>query len=55
MDKPYIAAARTDAIAPGKFVKVVVEDRAYVIANLDGRYYACEDKCSHEDYPLSYG
>ena len=55
MDQPYVAVARTDAIAPGKFLKVVVEDRAYVVANLDGRYYACEDNCSHEDYPLSYG
>lgn len=55
MDKPFVAVARTDAVSPGKLIKVVVAERAYVIANADGRFYAVEDNCSHEDYPLSYG
>ncbi|EXJ13762.1 Rieske (2Fe-2S) protein [Imhoffiella purpurea] len=55
MDSPYIAVARADEIQPGKFVKVVIEGRPYVVANADGRYYAVEDNCSHEDYPLSFG
>ena len=55
MDKPFVIVARTDAVAPGKFIKVVVEDRPLLIANVAGRYYACEDNCSHEDFPLSFG
>jgi len=55
MDKPFVAVARVEAVLPGKFVKVVVEERPYVIANVGGRFYAVEDRCSHEDYPLSYG
>jgi 3-phenylpropionate/trans-cinnamate dioxygenase ferredoxin subunit len=55
MQPTYVAVARAEAIAPGKFLKVVVDDRAYLIANVDGRFYAVEDNCSHEDYPLSYG
>lgn len=55
MDTPYVAVAGTDAIAPGKFLKVVVDDKAYIVANVDGRFYAVDDNCSHEDYPLSYG
>ncbi|MBK5964200.1 (2Fe-2S)-binding protein [Thiocystis minor] len=55
MDQPFVAVAATDAIAPGKFVKVLVDERPYIVANVDGHFYAVEDNCSHEDYPLSYG
>lgn len=55
MDKPFVAVARVDSVAPGRFVRVVVEERPYVVAHAGGRFYAVEDNCSHEDYPLSYG
>jgi 3-phenylpropionate/trans-cinnamate dioxygenase ferredoxin subunit len=55
MDAPFVAVAEAAAVRPGKFIKVTVDRHAYLIANVDGRYYAVEDNCSHEDYPLSYG
>jgi 3-phenylpropionate/trans-cinnamate dioxygenase ferredoxin component len=55
MDKPFVAVTRTESVVPGKFVRVVVDEHPYVIANVNGRFYAVEDNCSHEDYPLSYG
>lgn len=55
MDQPYEAVIRADSVQPGKFAKVVLDERPYVVANVDGRFYAVEDNCSHEDYPLSYG
>lgn len=55
MDKPFVAVATVDEIATGKFVKVVVDRRDFIIARVDDNYYAVEDNCSHEDYPLSYG
>ncbi len=55
MDQPFVAVATTDAIPSGKFIKVVVEGQPCLIANVDGHFYAVEDNCSHEDYPLSYG
>ena len=55
MDAPFVAVAEAAAVRPGKFIKVAVERQAYLIANVDGQYYAVEDNCSHEDYPLSYG
>ena len=51
----FIAVATLDAVRPGTFVKVVHAGRSYLIANVEGRFYAVEDNCSHEDYPLSYG
>ena len=55
MDAPFVAVAQAAEIPAGKFVKVVVDGRPYLIANANGRFYAVEDNCSHEDYPLSYG
>jgi len=55
MDKPFIAVAGVADIAPGKFIKVTVDGRAYIVAQVEDRFYAVEDNCSHEDYPLSYG
>jgi 3-phenylpropionate/trans-cinnamate dioxygenase ferredoxin component len=42
-------------LPPGKFLKVTVAGKGFLIANLDGAFYAVENLCSHEDYPLSYG
>lgn len=42
-------------IAPGKFTTVTVGGRGYIVARVEDRFYAVEDNCSHEDYPLSYG
>jgi 3-phenylpropionate/trans-cinnamate dioxygenase ferredoxin subunit len=55
MDNPFVAVAKVDEVAPGKFVKVMVEERPYIVARVEDRWYAVEDNCSHEDYPLSYG
>ncbi len=55
MEKPFVAVAKTSDIVPGTFRKIMVEGTAFIVANLDGRFYAVEDLCSHEDYPLSYG
>ena len=55
MDAPFVAVAEATEIPDGKFVKVLIDGSAYLIANASGRYYAVEDNCSHEDSPLSYG
>jgi 3-phenylpropionate/trans-cinnamate dioxygenase ferredoxin subunit len=55
LDKPFVAVAGADEIKPGSFRKVEADGRPFIVANVDGRYYAVEDLCSHEDYPLSYG
>lgn len=55
MDTPFVAVAAADAIASGQFVKVNVDRHAFIVARVGDDYYAVEDNCSHEDYPLSYG
>ncbi|MBK1722899.1 non-heme iron oxygenase ferredoxin subunit [Thiocystis violacea] len=51
----FIAVASADAVPEGRFIKVVIDERPFILAQVDGRFYAVEDNCSHEDYPLSYG
>lgn len=55
MESPFIEVAQADAIEPGKFIRVEVDSKPYIIARVEERFYAVEDNCSHEDYPLSYG
>jgi len=55
MEAPFVAVADAADLPPGQLLKVRVGARAYLIAHVAGQYYAVEDRCSHEDYPLSYG
>ncbi|MBN2887045.1 MAG: non-heme iron oxygenase ferredoxin subunit [Chromatiaceae bacterium] len=55
MDNNFMAVAEVEAIAPGRFIKVEAGGVRCLIAQVEGRFYAVEDNCSHEDYPLSYG
>ncbi|MBK1719369.1 Rieske (2Fe-2S) protein [Thiocystis violacea] len=54
-EAPFVAVADRDAIQDGKFIKVTIEGRSFILARVDDRFHAVEDNCSHEDYPLSYG
>ncbi len=55
MQSPYVRVASPEEVVAGKFIKVQADGRAFIIARVEDRYYAVEDNCSHEDYPLSYG
>ncbi|NKN33083.1 Rieske (2Fe-2S) protein [Marichromatium bheemlicum] len=48
-------AARSDEVPEGGFIRVRVAGIDCILARIEGRLYAVEDNCSHEDYPLSYG
>lgn len=42
-------------LLPGEKITVWHNDTPILVVNLDGEYYALEDKCSHEDFELSAG
>lgn len=48
-------AATADEIPPGTGKRVDVEGWRVAIFNLDGRFYAIEDRCSHDEASLSEG
>ncbi len=51
----WTSVAAVADVPPGALKAVATERGAIVLANVDGRVYALEDRCSHQDYPLSAG
>lgn len=51
----WVRVADTDVCPAGQLKGVMANGQAIVLANVEGDLCALEDKCSHEDYPLSDG
>lgn len=51
----FVKVGKVADLAPGKMMQVVVGDRRILLANVDGRYYATDDTCTHEEASLSAG
>ena len=52
---PWTRVASTEDVPPGSLTAVSTDRGPVVLANVDGAVYALEDRCSHQDYPLSAG
>ncbi len=50
-----IIAGKTSGIPPGKMIKVSIDGRDILVANIDGEYYATDDSCTHSGSSLSEG
>jgi 3-phenylpropionate/trans-cinnamate dioxygenase ferredoxin subunit len=55
MADPYIRVADVDELPPGKMRRIEIGQRRILLANVDGRFYATDDVCTHEDASLSTG
>ncbi len=51
----WITVARSNALAPGEWIKIELEQGEALLFNVDGAYYAVEDLCTHDGGPLSDG
>lgn len=51
----WIEVAAVRDFPPGTYRVVVTDDISIAVFNLDGRYYAIEDRCTHENTELSDG
>ncbi len=51
----WVKVAVLDRCPPGNLLGVEAGDVKIVLANVDGDIYALEDRCSHQDFPLSDG
>ena len=51
----WIDVAAVDEFPPGSCRVVNAEDAYIAVFNLDGRFYAIENNCTHEDADLSDG
>lgn len=55
MSQDFVKVARRGELAPGKMKRVDLDGRRILLANVDGRYCAADDTCTHEDASLSTG
>ena len=55
MSVKFVTVATAAEIQPGKTRRIVIDDLPVLIANVEGRYYAVDDMCTHEDSSLSLG
>ena len=51
----FVKAAAVADIKPGAMKRVEIEGKRLLIANVDGRFYATQDRCTHEEASLSQG
>ncbi|HMJ49298.1 MAG TPA: non-heme iron oxygenase ferredoxin subunit [Burkholderiales bacterium] len=51
----FVKVAKTKDLSPGQGKQVEVGEKTIAIFNVDGKYYAINDTCSHQGGPLSEG
>ncbi len=54
-ESDFVEVAKTSEIEPGKMKSVEVKGVAVLIANVDGKFYAIDDRCGHMNAMLSMG
>jgi nitrite reductase (NADH) small subunit len=48
----YVTVARTSAIPAGMGTIVTVKGQEIAVFNVRGEFYALDNRCPHQDYPL---
>jgi len=51
----YVEVGRAEELPPGSVKIVHAGEISVGVYNLDGQFYAIEDRCSHDDGPLCEG
>ncbi len=54
MPEPHATLPVAD-LPPGTVQRVMLNDEPVAVCNVDGRFYAIHDRCTHADAPLSPG
>ncbi len=54
-DGTWVKVADLDECPPGSLLDVEAGQESIVLANIDGDLYALQNRCSHQDLPLSDG
>ncbi len=51
----FTKVAKTTDVPPGKMLKVKIKEKEILITNVDGKFYAIDNKCSNDKTDLSTG
>jgi 3-phenylpropionate/trans-cinnamate dioxygenase ferredoxin subunit len=55
VSREWIEVARVGELLPGGMKRFEIVGARYLLVHADGRYYAIDDRCSHEDVSLYLG
>ncbi len=55
MPGKFIEVGKTGELEPGTMRRLELKGRRILLANVDGRFYATDDTCTHEEASLSTG
>jgi 3-phenylpropionate/trans-cinnamate dioxygenase ferredoxin subunit len=55
MPDVFIEIGKVDELRPGSMKRVDINGRRMLLANVNGRFCATDDTCTHEDASLSTG
>jgi 3-phenylpropionate/trans-cinnamate dioxygenase ferredoxin subunit len=55
MTQEFAEAGKAGELAPGAMKRVELRGRRILLANVEGRFYAVDDTCTHEEASLSTG
>ncbi len=51
----FVKVAKISEILPGEVKSYLVENEVIAICNVEGKFYALKDECTHLEFPLSDG
>jgi 3-phenylpropionate/trans-cinnamate dioxygenase ferredoxin subunit len=54
-DSKFITVGRQEEVPPGEVRIFETDDYRFAVCNVDGRLFAVEDLCTHDDGPLGEG
>lgn len=54
-EENWVQVCATAELLPGEMLSAWLGDTPIVLVNHDGRVYALEDRCTHDDFELSAG
>jgi nitrite reductase/ring-hydroxylating ferredoxin subunit len=54
-NEPYVEAAKVNEIPSGKMKHIELNGKEIVVSNVNGKYYAMDDRCGHMNALLSMG
>ena len=54
-DDRFVSAAEASSLSPGNGRTVNVKGREFALYNIDGEFYAIDDRCPHKDASLGAG
>lgn len=55
MPQDFVEVATASELPPGKMKRIAIGVRRLLLANVEGRFCAADDTCTHEDASLSAG